>query len=55
GLSDGSTPYPERRFSIHGLERASTIGFQGLERASTPYPERRFGIHGLERASTPYP
>ncbi|CAL9131149.1 unnamed protein product, partial [Musa textilis] len=21
----------------HGLERASTIGFQGLERASTPF------------------
>ncbi|CAL9085367.1 unnamed protein product [Musa textilis] len=27
---------------LHGLERASTIGFWGLERASTPYPEQWF-------------
>ncbi|CAL9110724.1 unnamed protein product [Musa textilis] len=52
-LSDALTPHPERRFGIHGLERASTIGILGLERRLDPSSRTVVRLHGLERRLDP--
>ncbi|CAL9122816.1 unnamed protein product, partial [Musa textilis] len=44
-LSGASTPHPERWFGIHGLERASTIGFLGLERRLDPSSQMVVRLH----------